>query len=262
MNHDVQASHIIHRDSVPGTPADKETHGPIRAALLLQALLNFGLVIVAVSSALQEAKKPGLASDHHRRVDLQEEFRSNLKLSRQLLYKTRILTRQYLSERLPGVQLTFLSRSELLPSASLSVQNWLSLSVAERLSHMAKMLAFYQELVRQLMAHEAQKENCHFTHRFVELSVFLRDLSSHVSYQISLWGLPLEDQPEPTHSPPQILQHESAWRNRQEVYHVLRSLESVLCRIVRDFEILRVKVAKHSSHLGATKSPASHHLPF
>lgn len=65
------------------------------AALLLQALLNFGLVIAAVSSALQEAKKPGLASDHHRRVDLQAEFRSNLKLSRQLLYKTRTLTRQY-----------------------------------------------------------------------------------------------------------------------------------------------------------------------
>ncbi|KAJ6654419.1 hypothetical protein lerEdw1_007012, partial [Lerista edwardsae] len=155
------------------------------------------------------------------------------------------------SQRLPGAQLTFLSHSELLPSTSISVQKWLSLSDAKRLSYMAKMLPFYQELVQQLRAYEASKENSHFLPRFEDISVYLRDLNSHVRYQISLWGLPSEDQPEPTLSPPRILQHESTWRNRQEVYLVLRSLESVLCRIARDFSVLRMRVARQSERVAS-----------
>ncbi|XP_061445811.1 interleukin-27 subunit alpha-like isoform X2 [Rhineura floridana] len=228
------------------------------AALLLQTLLNFDLLVPATSAGLHKEKGSNLEGIPQWRVTLQKEFDSSLRHSRQLLCKTKSLTRHYLSDRLPGVQLTFVQQSRLFSSVSLDLRTWLSLPDVKRLTYMTEMLTFYRGLVQQLSDHEAIKEDSKFVSKFQDLSFSLRDLSRHVSYQISLWGLPSESQPKPTAKPLQILQHQSRWRNRQEVYLTLRSLESFLCRITRDFLLLRIKMAKETSLSMAPRSPLLH----
>ncbi|KAL7977343.1 hypothetical protein Chor_009292, partial [Crotalus horridus] len=159
---------------------------------------------------LQEEKGSGLEATE-KKLDLQKEFSMSLKLSRQLLRKTKDLTRDY---------------------------------DARRLSQIAKTLSFYHGLVQQLRNFEAIKENSEFSSQFEDIDINLRDLSHQVDYQIILCGLSSNIQPEST---PQILQHHSQWTNRQEVYIVLRSLESFLVRVARDFLMLRMRVPKVAS---------------
>ncbi|XP_062992947.1 interleukin-27 subunit alpha-like [Elgaria multicarinata webbii] len=228
------------------------------AVLFLQTLLNVDL-LAAVSSGLQEETGSRLESSPQWQVNLQKEFGGSLRLSLQLLRKTKDLTRCYLSIRLPGAQLTLLQHPGVLPAVSLDVYTWLSLPDAKRLSHMAKMLSFYHMITQQLRYHEATKEDSQFLSRFEELSFNLRDLIHHVSYQMSLWGLQPESQPEPTLKPLHILSHHSQWRNRQEVYIILRSLSSFLCRVTRDFVILRKRAVKRTS---LSKAPRAHRFPL
>ncbi|XP_077169272.1 interleukin-27 subunit alpha [Paroedura picta] len=187
---------------------------------------------------------------------LQKEFTISLKVSRQLLGKTRILARNYLSARLPGAQLTLVSHSEMLPSVSLNFSSWISLSNAERLSHMAQTLSFYRGLLQQLQDYEATKEDSTFTARFEDLSLTLRDLRHHVDYQVSLWGLPRKDDLKDARKPPQILQQQSQWRNRLEIDYVLRSLKNLLSRVVRDFTLLRIRVVQSVPTTPEARSPS------
>ncbi|XP_054851663.1 interleukin-27 subunit alpha-like [Eublepharis macularius] len=213
------------------------------AVLFLQTLPNLFFFAATAPTGLQEEKGSGLTAPPGQ-VKLQKEFGISLKISRQILCKIRILTRNYLSARLSGAQLTLVPHSEDLPSVSLNFSSWISLSNDERLSHVAKMLLFYRGLMQQLKDYEAMKEDSKFTAQFEELGWYLRDLSHHVKYQRSLWGMPSQAHLEPTLKPPQIVQHQSQWRNRLEVNLVLRSLKNLLCRIVRDFLLLRTRVAK------------------
>nr|XP_056720259.1 interleukin-27 subunit alpha-like [Euleptes europaea] len=214
------------------------------AALFLQILPNFFFLAATASASLREEKGSGLESTLPWQVKLQKEFGTSLKISRQILCKTGIIARNYLSARLSGAQLPFVSRSSTLPSVSLNFSSWISLSNAERLSHMAKMLSFYRGLVQQLQDYEATREDSKFAAQFEELGLHLRDLSHHVNYQISLWGLPRKDSLEPALEPLQILRHQSQWRNRLEVNYVLSSLQNLLCRVVRDFMLLKRRVAR------------------
>ncbi|KAM6449628.1 interleukin-27 subunit alpha [Liasis olivaceus] len=222
--------------------------------LLLQILLNFDILLAAPSTGFQEEKGSGLESIPQKQLNLQKEFSISLKLSRQLLHKTKNLTQCYLSDRLPGVQVTLISHLGLLPSTSIDLHTWISLPDAKRLSQIAENLSLYQGLVQQLRNFEAVKENSKFTSQFEDVDVILRDLGHQVNYQISLWGLPSKIQPVPT---PQILQHHSQWRNRQEVYIVLHSLKSLLVRVARDFLMLRMRVTKRTSF---SRTFQSHHF--
>ncbi|KAL8176873.1 UNVERIFIED_CONTAM: hypothetical protein K2H54_039650 [Gekko kuhli] len=213
------------------------------AALFLQALPSFFFLAATAPVGLQEEKGSRLEGTPQWQVKLQKEFSASIKVSRQALCKTRLLARNYLSARLSGAQLTLVSHSKILPSVSHNFSAWISLSNAKRLSYMAQMLSFYQGLVQQLQDYEAMKEDSQFKAQFEELGLYLRDLSHHVNYQISLWGLPLKGHLQDAAKPPQILQHQSQWRNRLEVNYVLRSLKTLLCRVARDFMLLRTKVA-------------------
>ncbi|XP_053119714.1 interleukin-27 subunit alpha-like isoform X2 [Hemicordylus capensis] len=227
------------------------------AALFLQTLLNFHVFFAAALDVLQEERRSAPENTSQNWVTLQEEFDSSLLLSRELLSKTQALTRRYRSERLSEAQLLLVSQSRLLPSASLNLHTWFSLSDAARLSYMAKTLKFYQGLVQQLKNHEERQKDSKFQYQFEELDLDLRDLS----LQISLGGLLSEVEPVPTLKPLQILQHQNPWTNRQEVYHVLRSLESVLRRAVRDFLVLRMRAAQYASLQGDLKGSGSQSLP-
>ncbi|XP_032092142.1 interleukin-27 subunit alpha [Thamnophis elegans] len=209
--------------------------------LLLQVLLKFDILLAAPSVGLQEEKGSGLETTPEKKLDLQKEFSMSLKLSRQLLRKTKDLTRYYLFDRLPGVEVPHISHLERLPSASLDFHTWLSLSDASRLLQIAKTISFYHKLVQQLRKFEAIKENSKFFSQFEDIDVNLRDLGHQVDYQITLWGLSSDTQPI---SIPQILRKRNQWANRQEVYIVLRSLESFLVRVARDFLMLRMRVPK------------------
>ncbi|XP_063157147.1 uncharacterized protein LOC134495560 isoform X3 [Candoia aspera] len=199
-----------------------KVHGAV-LLLLLQILLNFDILLAATSTGFQAEKGSGFETILQKQMNLQNEFSSSLKLSRQLLHKTKNLTQYY---------------------------------DAKRLSQIAETLSFYQGLVQQLTNFEAVKENSKFTPQFEDVNVTLRDLGHQVKYQISLWGLPPKIQPEPI---PQILQHHSQWRNRQEVYIVLHSLKNLLARFARDFLMLRMRVAKGASF---PKTSQSHHFLF
>ncbi|XP_058039520.1 interleukin-27 subunit alpha isoform X1 [Ahaetulla prasina] len=212
--------------------------------LLLQVLLKFDILLAAPSIGLQEEKGSGLETIPEKKLDLQKEFSMSLKLTRQLLHKTKDLTRYYLLERLPGVEVPLISHLGRLPSTSLDFHTWISLSDARRLLQIAKTVSFYHKLVHQLRNFEAIKENSKFSSQFEDIDVNLRDLGHQVDYQITLWGLSSDIQPIST---PQILQYRSQWRNRQEVYIVLRSLESFLVRVARDFLMLRLSVPKVAS---------------
>lgn len=54
---------------------------------------------------------------------------------------------------------------------------------------MSKMLPFYQDLAQQLRDHEATKEDSKFLSNFEDISLSLRDLDNHVSYQVGLPAL-------------------------------------------------------------------------
>ncbi|XP_034992624.1 interleukin-27 subunit alpha-like [Zootoca vivipara] len=219
------------------------------ATLLLQAVLNADLLIAATM------EENGSSLIPQWRLTLQKEFGISLRHSLQLLCKIQSLSRRYLSERLPGVQPTSVQSSGKLPSVSIDLRTWLSLPDAKRLTYMSKMLPFYQDLAQQLRDHEATKEDSKFLSNFEDVSLSLRDLNHHVSYQILLWALPIENEPEPTLKPLRILQHRSWWRNRQEMYVILRSLNSFLCRVTREFSVLRTRVVKDTSFSKASKSP-------
>ncbi|CAI5790619.1 Hypothetical predicted protein [Podarcis lilfordi] len=219
------------------------------ATLLLQAVLNVDLFIAATAAGLQGENDSSLIPQW--RLTLQKEFGISLRHSQQLLCKIQTISRRYLSERLSGVQPTSVRSSGQLPSVSLDLRTWLSLPDAKRLTYMSKMLPFYQGLAQQLRDHEATKEDSKFLSNFEDISLSLRDLDHH----ILLWGLPIENEPEPTLKPLRILQHRSWWRNRQEVYVILRSLNSFLCRVTREFSLLRTRVAKDTSFSKASKSP-------
>ena len=63
---------------------------------------------------------------------------------------------------------------------------------AKRLTHLAKMLSFYQDLIQQLKDYEADREDSRFVPQLEDLGFNLRDLSHHVSYQVgllALWGM-------------------------------------------------------------------------
>ncbi|KAJ7313882.1 hypothetical protein JRQ81_005656 [Phrynocephalus forsythii] len=214
---------------------------PVRnqAANITETLLSYNMLAASVPAR----SKRDNASTLERRDNLQKEFRSSINLSRQLLRKTRNLTRLYHFDRLSGAPLTLVPHSGLFSLTSLDRHAWLSLSDTKRVSHLAKMLSFYHELVQKLKDYEANREDPKFVSQLEHLGFSLRDLSHHVSYQISLLGLPSEDQPEPILRTPQILQNKNEWRNCQEVYTVLRHLENFLCRATRDFWILKDKAA-------------------
>ncbi|KAH0626575.1 hypothetical protein JD844_001637 [Phrynosoma platyrhinos] len=248
----------------------------IGTALLLQILFNVDFLVTAVPAGLHGEKSSSLRSTPEWRANLQKELGSSLKLSQQLLRKTRNLKCLYVSEHLSGVRLTLTAHSRLLPASNLDLHTWsrrcllketknktltellwsLFPQDAERLSYIAEKLSFYQTLVQQLK--ELTKDDSRFASQFEDLSYNLRDLSHQVSYQISLWELPLENQLQPTLKPPQILQHQNQWLNHQEVYLILHYLENFLCRVARDFKILRVRVAKETFLSKDPRTPKSH----
>uniref|UniRef100_A0ACB8EUZ5 Uncharacterized protein n=1 Tax=Sphaerodactylus townsendi TaxID=933632 RepID=A0ACB8EUZ5_9SAUR len=213
------------------------------AILFLQTLSNLSFLADTAPAGVQEEKGSGLESPPEWQVRLRKEFGTSLKISRQTLCKTSILARHYLSTRLSGAQLPLASSSEKLPSVSLNFSSWISLPNAERLSHMAKMLSYYRGLIQQLREYETTKEDSQFTAQFETLGLYLRDLNHHVNYQMSLWGLHQKDSLGPALEPPQILRHQSQWRNRLEVNYVLNNLKNLLCRVVRDFMLLRRRIA-------------------
>ncbi|XP_044303910.1 interleukin-27 subunit alpha [Varanus komodoensis] len=232
----------------------------LRGTSLLLHIVLSSYFHAAFSVRLQEEKGFGYEATLARQKKLQKEFGSSLKLSRHLLQNTKTLTHLYHSHYLPGVRFDLLPHSEQLPSVSLDLRTWLSLPDAARLSRISKMLPFYQALVQQLSDHEAIKKSSIFVSQFDDLSLNLRDLIHHVNYQISLMDLPAEYQSKATISPAQIHWYHSQWKNHQKIYVILRSLENFLCRVTRDFLMLKIRVAKGTSFPQDTRTSTSQPL--
>ncbi|XP_039394266.1 interleukin-27 subunit alpha-like [Mauremys reevesii] len=202
-------------------------------ALLLQALLSSGLPALGFPAAGQG---PGFDGAARWGREMQAEFGSSLKLARKLLVETKILTQQFVSERLAGAKLPFpgLSNSGLLPPTSRTAQQWLALPALRRLREMRRALGLFRGYVEVVGRREPG-----LARGLHEISLDLRDLMHHVDYQVGGSGQPAPQPPGPPGAP-RILQHPSDWSNLQESYLVLRAMETFLGRVVRDFTLLRV----------------------
>ncbi|XP_050808383.1 interleukin-27 subunit alpha-like isoform X2 [Gopherus flavomarginatus] len=201
--------------------------------LLLQALLSSGLPALGFPAAGQG---PGFNGVARWGREMQAEFGSSLKLARKLLVETKILTQQFVSERLAGAKLPFpsLSKSGLLPPTSHTAQQWLALPALQRLREMRGALVAFQGYVEVL-----GRRDPGLALGLEEISLDLRDLTHHVDYQVCGSGQPAPRLPGPP-AAPRILQHPSEWSNLQESYLVLRAMETFLGRVVRDFTLLHM----------------------
>ncbi|XP_053871100.1 LOW QUALITY PROTEIN: interleukin-27 subunit alpha-like [Malaclemys terrapin pileata] len=201
-------------------------------ALLLQALLGSGLVALGFPAVGQG---PGFEGAARWGWEMQAEFGSSLKLARKLLAETKILTQQFVSERLAGAKLPFpvLAKSGILPPMSCTAQQWLALPALQRLREMRRALVVFRGYVQIL-----GRKDPGLAQGLEEISLDLRDLMHHIDYQV--WGSGQPTLPPPGPPAPPILQHPSAWSNLQESYLVLRAMETFLGRVVREFTLLRV----------------------
>ncbi|XP_044869317.1 interleukin-27 subunit alpha-like isoform X2 [Mauremys mutica] len=161
-------------------------------ALLLQALLSSGLPALGFPAAGQG---PGFDGAARWGREMQAEFGSSLKLARKLLVETKILTQQFVSERLAGARLPFpgLSNSGLLPPTSRTAQQWLALPALRRLREMRRALGLFRGYVELVGRREPG-----LARGLQEIGLDLRDLMHHVDYQPGCLGsLPARGGQEP-----------------------------------------------------------------
>ncbi|XP_045316115.1 interleukin-27 subunit alpha isoform X2 [Leopardus geoffroyi] len=169
--------------------------------------------------------------------ELRREFKVSLHLARKLFSEA--------ESHLPGVSLDLLPLGDQLPNVSLTFQAWHSLSDPERLGFLFMTLRPFHALLGSL-----GNQGGWTSSEKIELWTMrldLRDLQRHLHFQVLAAGLNLpeeeddEERKEPLPGAPSGLSRVSgqpSWPQLLYTYQLLRSLELVLARAVRDLLLL------------------------
>ncbi|XP_020862573.1 LOW QUALITY PROTEIN: interleukin-27 subunit alpha [Phascolarctos cinereus] len=187
----------------------------------------------------------------HGLLDMRSEFKISLRLARKLLSEIRGIAHLFADTHLVGVSLDFLPLRERLPNVTMTFKTWLQLSDPDRLYSLSRLLGHFQDPLGELESHQGWQGS--LRKRLWIAQMDLRDLQSHVHFQLKATGFsPLETKE--TLGPEErafgrlpLTSHQFSWPQLLSTYQLLRSLELVLARAVRDFLLLSKGIAHTQS---------------
>lgn len=179
--------------------------------------------------------------------ELQREFKVSLHLARKLLSEVRVQARHFAESHLPGVNLDLLPLGEQLPNVSLNFQAWRGLSDPERLCFLSMTLRPFHTLLGGLGSQGFWTSSERMQLWAIRLD--LRDLQQHLRFQVLAAGFNLPGQEEEENEAgkemlpgapggPSKPAAQVSWPRLLYTYQLLRSLELVLSRAMRDFLLL------------------------
>ncbi|XP_074055101.1 interleukin-27 subunit alpha, partial [Macrotis lagotis] len=173
----------------------------------------------------------------HGLVDMRSEFKISLRLTRKLLSEIRGIAHLFADIHLAGVSLDFLPLREQLPNVTMTFKTWLHLSDSDRLCSLSRLLGHFQVPLGELEGHQGWKGSLRKQLWLAQLD--LRDLQSHLQFQMKATGYSaLEDKETQGVEETVLRRHQTSWTQLLSTYQLLRSLELVLVRAVRDFLLL------------------------
>ncbi|XP_053413010.1 interleukin-27 subunit alpha [Nycticebus coucang] len=212
--------------------------------------LGWRLSLLLLSLLLVHAGVWGFPRSPLSLQELQREFTVSLHLARKLLSEVQSHAHLFAQSHLPGVNLDLLPLGEQLPNVSLTFQAWRSLSDPERLCFLSTVLGPFHTLLGALGSQGGWTSSERM--RLWAIQLDLRDLQRHLRFQVLAAGfnVPEEEEeeerkgllPEAPGSPLQVPAQVS-WPRLLYTYQLLRSLELVLSRTVRD--LLLLSKARH-----------------
>ncbi|XP_043856183.1 interleukin-27 subunit alpha [Dromiciops gliroides] len=178
----------------------------------------------------------------HGLLDMRSEFKISLRLARKLLSEIRGIAHLFADTHLVGVSLDFLPQREQLPNVTMTFKTWIQLSDPDRLSSLSRLLGHFQAPLGEIEGHQGWKGSLRKRLWIAQLD--LRDLQSHLHFQMKATGYsPPEDKEtrgleERALGRLSLAVHQVSWPQLLSTYQVLRSLELVLARAVRDYLLL------------------------
>ncbi|XP_051844738.1 interleukin-27 subunit alpha isoform X2 [Antechinus flavipes] len=179
---------------------------------------------------------------------MRSEFKISLRLARKLLSEIRGIAHLFADTHLVGVSLDFLPLTEQLPNVTMTFKTWLQLSDPDRLCLLSSLLGHFQAPLGELEGHQGWKGS--LRKRLWTAQLDLRDLRSHLHYQMKAIGYSPQEDEEARGLEERALRrvsltvHQVSWPQLLSTYQLLRSLELVLARAVRDFLLLSKGVAQ------------------
>uniref|UniRef100_H0WHX3 Interleukin 27 n=1 Tax=Otolemur garnettii TaxID=30611 RepID=H0WHX3_OTOGA len=212
--------------------------------------LGWRLSLLLLSLLLVHAGVWGFPRSPLSLQELQREFTVSLHLARKLLSEVQGHAHLFAQSHLPGVSLDLLPLGEQLPNVSLTFQAWHRLSDPERLCFLSTVLEPFHTLLGALGSQGGWSSSERM--RLWTMQLDLRDLQQHLRFQVLAAGfnVPEEEEREeeeeekrkglfqgapgsPLQMPAQV-----SWPRLLYAYQLLRSLELVLSRAVRDLLLL------------------------
>uniref|UniRef100_A0A8D2DPS2 Interleukin-27 subunit alpha n=1 Tax=Sciurus vulgaris TaxID=55149 RepID=A0A8D2DPS2_SCIVU len=178
--------------------------------------------------------------------ELHREFTVSLHLARKLLSDVRGQAHRFAESHLPGVRLDLLPLGEQLPNVSLNFQAWRHLSDPERLCFLSIMLRPFHDLLGGLGSQGGWTSSERT--QLWAMRLDLRDLQWHFRFQVLAAGFNLPEEEEEEEEgygllpgapgDPAPVSAQVSWPRLLYTYQLLRSLEVVLSRAVRDLLLL------------------------
>ncbi|XP_007499512.1 interleukin-27 subunit alpha [Monodelphis domestica] len=187
----------------------------------------------------------------HDLLDLRSEFKISLRLSRKLLSEIRGIAHLFADTHLVGVSLDFLPLREQFPNVTMTLKTWIQLSDPDRLCSLSRLLGHFQAPLRELKGHQGWKGS--LRKRLWMAQLDLRDLQSHLHFQIKANGYCALEDKETQELEKRNLErfslpvHQASWPQLLSTYQLLRSLELVMARAIRDFLLLSKGIAHTQS---------------
>ncbi|XP_068920453.1 interleukin-27 subunit alpha [Petaurus breviceps papuanus] len=183
----------------------------------------------------------------HGLLDMRSEFKISLRLARKLLSEIRGIAHLFADTHLVGVSLDLLPLREQLPNVTMTFKTWLQLSDPDRLCSLSRLLGHFQAPLGELESHQSWRGTLRKRLWIAQLD--LRDLQSHLHFQMKATGYSLLEDKETQGPEERVLGRHSltvqqiSWPQLLSTYQLLRSLELVLARAVRDFFLLSKGIA-------------------
>ncbi|XP_021075974.1 interleukin-27 subunit alpha [Mus pahari] len=210
--------------------------------------LGWRLSLLLLPLLLVQAGSLGFPTDPLSLQELRREFTVSLYLARKLLSEVQGYVHSFAESRLPGVNLDLLPLGYHLPNVSLTFQAWRHLSDSERLCFLATTLQPFPAMLGGLGTQgtwtSSERE------QLWAMRLDLRDLHRHLRFQVLSAGFNCseeeeeEEEEEEKELPlgalggPNQVSSLVSWPQLLSTYQVLRSLELVLSRAVRDLLLL------------------------
>uniref|UniRef100_A0A8C5NW68 Interleukin-27 subunit alpha n=1 Tax=Jaculus jaculus TaxID=51337 RepID=A0A8C5NW68_JACJA len=204
----------------------------------LSLLLLFSLLLVGAGAWGLPRTTLGLQ-------ELRKEFTVSLHLAKKLLSEVQGHVRRFAESHLPGVSLDLLPLGQQLPNVSLTFQAWRHLSDPERLCFLSRALWPFHALLGGLGRQGAWSHSERAQLWITRLD--LRDLQRHLHFQVLAAGFNCLEEVEEEEGKGQLPEALAdptqgstpvSWPQLIYTHQLLRSLELVLSRAVRDLLLL------------------------